>query len=432
MRDLVLFLMVVSCCFLSLRHAWIGILGWTWVSIMNPHRLTYGFMFDFPVAAAIGGSALLGLLFAKDKQNPFKGPPVVWMTLLTVWMTITMMTAFDFSASAEIWKKIIKVNFMVLITLVLMDSKAKMLSFAWIFVASTAFFGIKGGLFTMATGGTYRVWGPAGSTIEGNNELAVALIVAIPLIRFLQTTVTQNWIRHALTASMLLCAAAALGSHSRGALLAIAAMAIMLWLRSPQKIFGAIALVGISLSFLAFMPEEWTSRMDTIATYDQDSSAMGRINAWWMAWNLASSQFFGGGYEIYNPTIFSMYAPNPFDVHAAHSIYFQILGEHGFIGLFLYLAMGFSTWKTAAWLREHGGGQPETRWCADLGAMSQVAIVGFVVGGAFLSLAYWDLPYNLLALLVAAKFWIIAGNWNESLEQEKWLPGWITNRLVKT
>ena len=79
--------------------------------------------------------------------------------------------------------------------------------------------------------------------------------------------------------------------------------------------------------------------MDTIATYDQDSSAMGRINAWWMAWNLASSQFVCGGYEIYNPTIFSMYAPNPFDVHAAHSIYFQILGEQGFIGLFLYLSL---------------------------------------------------------------------------------------------
>lgn len=44
MRDLILFAIVISVCILALRHAWIGILGWTWVSIMNPHRLTYGFI----------------------------------------------------------------------------------------------------------------------------------------------------------------------------------------------------------------------------------------------------------------------------------------------------------------------------------------------------------------------------------------------------
>lgn len=425
MRDLVLFGLVLACCAMALRHAWIGILGWTWVSIMNPHRLTYGFMFDFPVAASVGGAALLGILFAKDKRNPFLDAPVVWMTLLTIWMSITLVMAYDPSTSYEIWKKIIKVNFMVIMTLVLMNSRLRMISFAWVFVLSTAFFGIKGGIFTILHGGTYTVWGPAGSTIEGNNELAIALIVVIPLIRFLQTTVSKDWQKIGLTVAMLLCAAAALGSHSRGALLAIVAMAFMLWLRSPNKLLGIITIPFIALGLLAFMPAEWFSRMDTIFTYQEDGSAMGRINAWWMAWNLASHNLFGGGFEIYNAMLFGLYAPDPTDIHAAHSIYFQILGEHGFIGLFLYLGMGFSSWRVAGWLRNHGNEYPETRWCAELGAMGQVAIFGFAVGGAFLSLAYWDLPYDLLAVLVAAKIWMLSKNWNDDFLAESWLPQWF-------
>jgi probable O-glycosylation ligase (exosortase A-associated) len=420
----------MSCSIMALRHAWIGILGWTWVSIMNPHRLTYGFMFDFPVAAVIGGAALLGILFAKDKKNPFIGTPVTWMTLLTIWMTITLIMAFDTASSFHIWKKVIKVNFMVLMTLVLMNSRLRMISFTWTFVLSTAFFGIKGGLFTILNGGNYRVWGPSGSTIEGNNELAIALIVSIPLIRFLQTTVTKNWQKHALTAAMLLSAAAALGSHSRGALVAIVAMAFMLWLRSPNKLAGAITIPIVGIVLMAFMSDQWFNRMDTISSYQEDGSAMGRINAWWMAWNLASKNLFGGGYEIYNAMLFGLYAPDPTDIHAAHSIYFQILGEHGFIGLFLYLGMGFATWRVAGWLRQYGAENPETRWCSELGAMSQVAIFGFAVGGAFLSLAYWDLPYNLLALLIAAKVWVLSKTWKDDFSVEPWLPQWLVKRIT--
>jgi len=310
-------------------------------------------------------------------------------------------------------------------TLVLMNSRLRMISFTWVFVLSTAFFGIKGGIFTILNGGTYTVWGPAGSTIEGNNELAIALIVVIPLIRFLQTTVSKNWQKIGLTVAMLLCAAAALGSHSRGALLAIVAMAFMLWLRSPNKLIGIITIPFIALGLLAFMPAEWFTRMDTIFTYQEDGSAMGRINAWWMAWNLASHNLFGGGFEIYNAMLFGLYAPDPSDIHAAHSIYFQILGEHGFIGLFLYLGMGISTWRVAGWLRNHAHENTETLWCAELGAMSQVAIFGFAVGGAFLSLAYWDLPYDLLAVLVAAKIWTLSKNWNDDFLAESWLPRWF-------
>lgn len=73
--------------------------------------------------------------------------------------------------------------------------------------------------------------------------------------------------------------------------------------------------------------------------YAQDSSALGRLNAWWMAFNLAKANFFGGGFAIYNAQTFALYAPDPTDIHAAHSIYFMVLGEHGFVGLALFLLL---------------------------------------------------------------------------------------------
>ena len=54
---------------------------------------------------------------------------------------------------------------------------------------------------------------------------------------------------------------------------------------------------------------------------------------------------------------------------------------------------------------------PQARWAADLGAMVQVGLVGFAVGGAFLSLAYFDLTYNMMVMVVLAKKWVETRGW---------------------
>ena len=60
---------------------------------------------------------------------------------------------------------------------------------------------------------------------------------------------------------------------------------------------------------------------------------MGRINSWHMAFNVANDRpLVGGGFELYTPKTFARYAPNPEAIHSAHSVYFQILGEHGYVG----------------------------------------------------------------------------------------------------
>jgi probable O-glycosylation ligase (exosortase A-associated) len=131
-------------------------------------------------------------------------------------------------------------------------------------------------------------------------------------------------------------------------------MVLFLWLKSSNKMTLGVLIVVMAPLMLLMMPSKWFDRIDTINTYEEDSSAMGRINAWKMATNLAMDRpLTGGGFEIYDPGVFMQYAPNPYDIHAAHSIYFQVLGEHGFVGLFLYLILGFLTWRTGTWIIKH-------------------------------------------------------------------------------
>lgn len=417
MRDLVLGPLIVGLAAYGLLHPWVGILGWTWISIMNPHTLTWSLR-SMPVAATMAGAVLLGLLFTRDRRQFFVTRETVVLMLFMLWMCITLPFSFYFDASLPLWNRVMKIDLMVLVAMVVLYSKRHINLLAWVLTVSLAFYGVKGGLFTLATGGSYRVWGPEGTYIEGNNEVALAFVMIIPIMRFLQLTATSIWVKRGLLASMLLCAVAALGSYSRGALLAIAAMAAVLWWRSAKKAGGLILLLVVGAVMLSFMPEQWWARMGTIGAYKEDSSAGGRINAWWMAWNLAKANFFGGGFMVYLPDIFAKYAPDPLDIHAAHSIYFMVLGEHGFLGLFLFLLLFILVWLSAGRLRIQGQKMPQTQWLSHLGGMCQVSLAGYAVGGAFLSLSYYDLPYNILVLVVLGCRWIDRKEWVQEDAEE--------------
>ena len=70
MRDIVLAPTILALAAYGLLHPWIGIMGWTWISIMNPHALSWH-MSSMPVAATMGGATLLGLFITKDRRNFF-------------------------------------------------------------------------------------------------------------------------------------------------------------------------------------------------------------------------------------------------------------------------------------------------------------------------------------------------------------------------
>jgi probable O-glycosylation ligase (exosortase A-associated) len=135
----------------------------------------------------------------------------------------------------------------------------------------------------------------------------------------------------------------------------MAAMGTIFWLRSRRKLPMAAMIAFVLIVMLPFMPEEWWSRMSGISEYQDDASAQGRFHAWHVAWQVATHHFFGGGMTYQNQFLFNLYGDGDYRVIAAHSIYFQILGNHGFIGLFIFLALWFATYSQATWLRSWEG-----------------------------------------------------------------------------
>jgi probable O-glycosylation ligase (exosortase A-associated) len=419
MRDLLVMGVIALAALMALRRPWIGVMLWTWVSLMNPHRYCYGFAHSAPVAAIAAGSVLLGLMMTKERENPFKGNPVNWMVAFALWMTASWVLGYGMQSSDpaiwsrdyELWNRVIKIFLMLLVTLALLRNRYHIIAFAWVTTMSLAIIGAKGGIFTIAHGGSYHVYGPPGSPVGDNNDFALALVMLIPMLHFLQLQIKQGWGRHVMSIIMLLCAASALGSQSRGGMLALSAMGAVLWWRSPRKGGATIALLAVLVLILPMMPDAWWDRMNTIQSYEEDASSMGRIRAWKVAIQVALHHIFGAGMHFQHEIIFGMWDDSHGVIRAAHSIYFQILGNHGFIGLFLYLMIGVSTYRCAGWLRKHARGIPQAQWAAHLGAMVQVSMAGFAVGGAFLSMAFYDLPFNFMAMVVLARRWVETKGW---------------------
>jgi putative inorganic carbon (hco3(-)) transporter len=413
MRDLLVLGVVISVLPFAVRHTWVGVLLWNWLSLMNPHKLAYGFAYNAPFAAAAAGATLLSLFVGRDKLRMPSDPPVIVLFLFVAWMCITTALAIDPSGSADQLSKVLKIQLMTGVAFAAIQSRKHIELFIWVAVMSIGFYGTKGGIFTLLSGGSQRVWGPPGTFIEDNNELAVALVMTIPLIYYLRQVSSRAVVRHGLLAIMLLCSISALGSQSRGALLAMSAMAVVLWLRTRRKLLAGITIAAVAVGMVTFMPASWHERMSTIQTYEADSSASERLEAWKMCFKLANDRPIGGGFNIYTSQNYAKYNPNSRLPQAAHSIYFSVLGEHGWIGLFLYLVLGVLSWRVASRIRRETKGLAQAAWAHHLAGMCQVALIGFAVGGAFLSLAYFDFTYNLIVILVATRRWVGERSWEK-------------------
>ena len=151
------------------------------------------------------------------------------------------------------------------------------------------------------------------------------------------------------------------------------------------------------------------NRMSKIAHGELDLSAEQRLVSWGTAWNFSHDYpITGGGFDtLPDVAVFQRYQPRPlplgFKSSAAHSIYFQLLSDQGFVGLGLFLtAIGLcfaSLWK----IRRAVRALPSARWIVDYCYMIELSILGFLSSGAFLSFVYLDIIYQMIATVIVLK-----------------------------
>lgn len=401
MRDLIVLAIVFGSLPFCFFRPHIGILVFSWLAYMNPHRLSWGAAVHFPVANYVGLALLLGVPFARDRQSfPVRRESVL-LILLWLLFTLTSFTSVYPDSAWKHWQLVSKILLITVVTIVFFLDRVRLKYLLLTISLSVGFFGIKGAVFTIITGGAHRVYGPQGTFLEDNNDLALALVMVLPILYFLALQQKKPIFRWSLFATAAMCAATIVFTYSRGGFLGLAAVVGVFLLRSRHRVLAILLVLALVATAYAVVPEKWFERMGTISEYEEDRSAMGRINAWGFAWNLAVDRpFTGGGFNCFTPDLFRSYAPEPWDYHDAHSIYFEMLGEHGFPVLIVFLLLMFSILLRMRRLKRRFGEAEETRWIAQYAEALTMSFAGYLVCGAFLGRAYFDLMYQLVAVAI--------------------------------
>ena len=404
-RDVLLTVVVFVSLPICILKPWVGMLVWSWIGYMNPHRLTWGFSRNIPFAFMVAIAVMFGFLFTKDRYSLPRTREV--FLLLLLWATFFLSTLFAVYPE-DAWiqlSKVSKILLMTFMTLLLFQDTKKVTMLLWVIALSIGFFGLKGGIWAVLTGGQNMVLGPPNSFIAGNTEIGLALNMVLPILLFLRHETSRPWLRHVLLAIFAFSIIAVLITYSRGAFLGLAVVLSVLFLKGRSKVIVLLILcVGFFLAAM-YLPEKWVGRMETIKTYEQEGSAMGRLRAWEMAWKLALDRpSLGAGFRAFQPEMYERYLPEvPKTNVDAHSIFFQVLAEHGFIGLILYSGLILTTMLSLRKMIAKSRKNPSLEFIWNCSRCMEGSLIGYVVSGLFLSMSYFDLFYQFVAIVIILK-----------------------------
>ncbi len=404
MRDALLLAVIVGGLLAALRYPFAGMILWAWFSLMTPHQMAFG-AFGIPLNLVIAAATILAIVLRGEAARFRFDSVTFWLSMVAGWLFVSQANSLDPANSAIYFDRFIKTLLFAILCAQMANTKLRVHALVWTLVLSIGFFAAKGALFTLFTLGQYRVQGVPLTILEDNNHMGIAIATILPMILYLRGEVAKPWMRGAMTAMLLLSIFAIIGTQSRGAFISLVVFGGFFWLRSRHKLAilaaGALAIIPA----IAFMPSSWTERMTTITEAGKDESFMGRVDAWVINTKFALEHPLTGA-GLRNPyqqdlavKVDPVRAPR---AKAAHSIYFEMLGGAGFVGLLVYLALLVSAFRKTASLQKssHPGASPP--WQARFGYFAQISLTVFCVGGASTSLEMWDGYLLLIALIAAA------------------------------
>jgi len=423
MRDIALLLGFTALLLPVFKYPHLGALVWCWTALIVPNNFVYGFMSHVPLNKIAALLTLFAWAVSKQSRNLPKSGTLLLLGLFGVLGTVSSFTGI---ASSEVshneWEKFAKILVFTFVIAGLINSKERIDALLVAIFLSLGFHGVWEGAKFVATAGGYHIWGPAGSILGDNNHFALGMVAFLPIVLYLYKQSPSKWVKLVYIGSSLLVLAAIMGTYSRGGLIGIAAVGLYAMFNIRRKFVYVGLAAPLVLGASYFAPDRWSDRMDTIASANQLDSFMGRIIAWKQSTLIALDHpFFGGGFHaVQNFEVWTYYArwfdrlsfiptsmPNPLAPHAAHSIYFQVLGDLGFLGLLIYIAILVSSWRNASAVVQAARSSPQWRWAGDLAGSLKYSLIAYVVSGAALSMAYFDFMYMIFALLVVLRHLVV-------------------------
>ncbi len=403
MREVILLVFVFGCLGITLRYPFAGIITWAWFTLMTPHQMAYG-TFGVPLNLMIAATTIFAIIYARETEKFRLDSISILLIALLFWQTVAQQMSLVPENSGELYSRFFKTLLFVLLCAQMASNKLRFHALVWILAGGIGIYAAKGALFTLATLGQYRVQGLANTVLEDNNHFGIAAATILPMMIYLRGQLSNPIVRQGMLGITLLTLLAVIGTHSRGALLAMIAFSGYLWLKSSHKL--SLALVGgiALIPAIMFMPSKWIERMSTIKNAGEDASFQGRLDAWQINWELArDNPFTGVGLRnsyIEEVAILSVPPDKAATAKAAHSIYFEILGGSGFVGLFLFLSLlGYTFWRARQIETSKNPQTPE--WKKSFARYAQMSLFIFCIGGASTSMEMWD-GYLMIIALIAA------------------------------
>lgn len=405
MRDALLALFLLSAFPMVIYRYQVGAMVIGLLSFMYPQSNTYAFALTTPWLDYFVVLTFAGY-FLRQGYKEYKHHPLITLVIiLYIWTCLSTYFSFDINFSYEPWFKFTKILILALIVYATCLNERRLKTFMKIMVISVGFYGIKGGIFTILSGGSFHVLGPPNSFFEGNNEMALVLVMTLPFMIFFIKNADNLYQRHFAIFCSLCTAIAVLGTQSRTGFTALIIGGLyFLWLEKKflKPAFFLIPVISVALFF---MPDSWTDRMATTTDVETDSSFQGRVDMWEATIRIANDYpIIGGGFEvIYVPEIIVRYIPPDVTSRAIHSAYFQMIAEHGYIGLIIFLILLYSIFKSSWRLYKLGKEHHELAWLSDLSISTRASIASYFVLAVTTNIAFYDLLYFIIFIVAMAE-----------------------------
>lgn len=424
MRDLAFALMLLAALPLALARPFNAYLLWGWTALLAPTTYFYGWMVGSRVNLVCAVLTLVLLALGRVSWRNYQLNKVTWLyLLLAAHATLVFLLAYPGNPHNEQYFEFLIKG--LLFCLVMPFFVRERVHFHTMFIIIALGLGIHGvlnGLKMVASGGGHNMMGPAGTMLADRNHLSTALALVLPVLFYLQNYAANRLIRLGCLGAFCVVVLAILGGGSRAGFIAVSVVGMWLIFTSRRKGLALVLGAGAVLAFLTFAPEDITSRLTTIKEAGEDSSFMGRVIAWKISSAIAlANPVFGGGFHaVQVQAIWDRFKMSPgllgflnlpvpeFSAKAAHSIYFEVMGDLGLVGLGLFLFILFrALWNRRVIKRMTDQLGAPYQWARDMADMLMLAVLAYMVGGASVSLGYLEVIYMVVMLMELLRLHVV-------------------------
>jgi len=340
---------------------------------------------------------------ARDRQNAVL---VGILVIAALSMIGTFWRGAAFRALLDLTKKV--VAFFLIANLA--AERPKVRGLVWAFVLFTGWLALNQVLaFRSALSGSMmaRIGGGTDSFLGNTIDFAVALAVILPYAVFLIFAERGRALRALAFLLALLFVASMVATGARAGALGLLVLAFVIWLKLPRKAITIALLPVILVGSWYLSPAAYRERVLSIATYQEDASATGRIENWRAAQRMLFDRpLLGVGIGNFPIAYGVAYSPPGEERWASvHNVVLQAAAELGLLGLFAYglltcFIIGDN--RRTRRLADEVGGERGV-WYRHVAHGVDVALVGYLVTSLFATTLYYPHLYLIAGLAVALK-----------------------------